>query len=110
MKKQKLINGLNEYLSVGGLYNPELMDHQKIRDLLIEVRNYLEDVDESISSEVEFGCSDIPIDEWEHSVNQGVFIPDDGDGYYVVDGKKTSVYVWDHLAPEGTTHVRWYNK
>lgn len=30
--KQKLL----KYLQVGGLFNPELMEHQKVRDMIIE--------------------------------------------------------------------------
>lgn len=29
---------ITEYLSVGGLFNPELMEHEKVRDLLIAIR------------------------------------------------------------------------
>ena len=30
---------ITAYLSVGGLFNPELADHDAVRDLLIEVRD-----------------------------------------------------------------------
>jgi hypothetical protein len=36
-----LIGRITEYLSAGGLFNPELMEHQKVRDLLIECRKVL---------------------------------------------------------------------
>lgn len=32
------IDRITEYLSLGGLFNPELMDHQKVRQLLIDCR------------------------------------------------------------------------
>ena len=32
---------ITEYLCVGGLWNPELMEHDKVRDLLMAVREYL---------------------------------------------------------------------
>jgi len=32
---------ITDYLSAGGLFNPELMDHQKVRDLLIDARDAL---------------------------------------------------------------------
>jgi hypothetical protein len=38
---KELVNRITEYLSVGGLFNPELMDHVKVRDLLIECREAL---------------------------------------------------------------------
>lgn len=33
---------ITEYLSAGGLFNPELMDHQTVRDGLIEIREHLD--------------------------------------------------------------------
>lgn len=36
------IDKITEYLSVGGFFNPELMEHEKVRDLLIECRFELE--------------------------------------------------------------------
>jgi hypothetical protein len=39
--KQELISRINEYLSTGGLFNPELAQHDKVRDLLIDVRAFL---------------------------------------------------------------------
>lgn len=30
---------INEYLSAGGLFNPEMMEHEKVRDMLIEIRD-----------------------------------------------------------------------
>jgi hypothetical protein len=37
-----LINQITDYLLSGGLFNPELADHNKVRDLLIECRKALE--------------------------------------------------------------------
>jgi hypothetical protein len=34
----ELIKLIDEYLSSGGLFNPELMDHEKVRDLLLKIR------------------------------------------------------------------------
>jgi len=33
-----LIERINNYLYTGGLFNPEMADHNKVRDLLIECR------------------------------------------------------------------------
>ncbi len=33
-----LVERITEYLSLGGLWNPELMDHEKVRELLIDCR------------------------------------------------------------------------
>ena len=33
---------ITNYLSNGGLFNPESMDHDKVRDLLIECRDEIE--------------------------------------------------------------------
>ena len=30
---------INEYLSAGGLFNPEMMEHKKVRDMLMEIRD-----------------------------------------------------------------------
>ena len=32
---------IREYLSAGGLFNPELMEHEKVRELLIACRDVL---------------------------------------------------------------------
>lgn len=34
----KLEDKITEYLSAGGMFNPELMEHEKVRDLLIKCR------------------------------------------------------------------------
>jgi hypothetical protein len=36
-----LYHRIQDYLSSGGLVNPELMDHDKVRDLLVDCRNNL---------------------------------------------------------------------
>ena len=115
MKRQELYDKITEYLALGGLVNPELMDHQKVRDLMMEIRDYLTyDCDDKVCDEEEYqavmGGDLFTTEEWIENVRLGAFIPDDGDGYYVVDGKRTNIYVWDHPAPKGTTHVIWYNK
>lgn len=38
---QDLIDRITDYLSMGGLFNPELADHWAVRDLLIECREAL---------------------------------------------------------------------
>jgi hypothetical protein len=40
-RNKELVNRITEYLSLGGFFNPELMDHEKVRDLLIECRKAL---------------------------------------------------------------------
>lgn len=35
----KIEDRLSEYLINGGLFNPEMMEHDKVRDLLIDCRN-----------------------------------------------------------------------
>ena len=37
----ELVEKINEYLNVGGLFNPESMEHHKVSDLLLECRNQL---------------------------------------------------------------------
>jgi hypothetical protein len=41
-RKQELIDRITEYLANGGLFNPDLMDHIAVRDLLIEIRKELD--------------------------------------------------------------------
>lgn len=36
---EELISRATEYLTNGGLFNPELMDHEKVRDLIYQMRN-----------------------------------------------------------------------
>ena len=36
---QELINKATEYLANGGLFNPESMEHEKVRDLIYQMRN-----------------------------------------------------------------------
>ena len=38
---QRLVGRIREYLSNGGLFNPECMDHEKVRDLLMDVLEHL---------------------------------------------------------------------
>jgi uncharacterized protein (DUF2164 family) len=39
--RQNLIDRITEYLSMGGLFNPDLMDKEEVNRLLIDVRDYL---------------------------------------------------------------------
>lgn len=39
----QLIIKITEYLVAGGLFNPEYMEHEKVRDLLMDIRTYLND-------------------------------------------------------------------
>lgn len=38
-KLEQLASNIDQYLQAGGLFNPELMDHLAVRDLLIEMRD-----------------------------------------------------------------------
>lgn len=38
---EMLVSRANEYLQLGGLFNPEMMDHDKVRDLIIDMRDAL---------------------------------------------------------------------
>lgn len=35
-------NKITEYLCVGGFFNPEMMEHDKVRDLLMEIRDLID--------------------------------------------------------------------
>jgi len=40
--KTDIVDRITDYLSVGGFFNPEMMDHDKVRDLLIDCRAALD--------------------------------------------------------------------
>lgn len=40
---QTLDEQITEYLTLGGMFNPELMDHSKVREILIRCREDLQD-------------------------------------------------------------------
>lgn len=51
------------------------------------------------------------INDFLEAEEQGIFIPDDGCGFYGTETHYTyDVSIWRHLPPEGATHVHWYNK
>ena len=35
---------INDYLSCGGLFNPEMMEHEKVRELLLDCREEIMDL------------------------------------------------------------------
>ena len=39
---REIIQRITDYLTMGGLFNPEMANHDKVRDLLIDCRNALE--------------------------------------------------------------------
>jgi hypothetical protein len=39
MDNEYITNRITEYLSNGGLFNPEHMNHEEVRNLLIEIRD-----------------------------------------------------------------------
>ena len=41
---KELANRITNYLTLGGLFNPELADHLAVRDLLIECREVLDEL------------------------------------------------------------------
>jgi hypothetical protein len=41
IQDKRILDRIQNYLENGGLYNPELMEHEKVRDLILEVRDYL---------------------------------------------------------------------
>ncbi len=44
-ERVELIRLSSEYLGAGGLFNPELMEHDKVRDMVIRMRDALSRVD-----------------------------------------------------------------
>lgn len=39
--REELLQRIQNYLESGGLFNPELMEHEKVRELIMDVREYL---------------------------------------------------------------------
>ena len=42
MSHMDLLNRINDYLVKGGLFNPENMEHEKVQQLLLDIRDYLQ--------------------------------------------------------------------
>ena len=38
----RIVERINDYLTNGGLFNPELMDHEKVRNLLLDSRSEIQ--------------------------------------------------------------------
>jgi hypothetical protein len=45
MNNQELSGRITEYLTNGGLFNPEYMNHGRVRDLLLDIREYLDGIE-----------------------------------------------------------------
>ncbi len=43
-RRKQLLARIQNYLECGGLFNPELMEHEKVRDLIMDLRKYLSNV------------------------------------------------------------------
>lgn len=50
------------------------------------------------------------IEEWNHWVEQGGFVPSDGCGYWGTETHYSYSFNCFHQAPAGATHVHWYNR
>ena len=44
---------IQNYLNNGGLFNPEYMEHDKVRDLILDVREYLYSLQEGSQREAQ---------------------------------------------------------
>lgn len=40
--RNRLLDRIQNYLESGGLFNPELMEHDKVRNLVMDLRDYLQ--------------------------------------------------------------------
>lgn len=40
----KTVEMIDEYLKLGGMFNPEAMEHHKVRDMLLQCRNEIEEI------------------------------------------------------------------
>jgi hypothetical protein len=39
--REELLRRIQNYLEMGGFFNPDLMDHDKVRKLILDIREYL---------------------------------------------------------------------
>ena len=46
----KVVERINEYLYTGGLFNPELADHDKVRMLILDCRDYIEQLEARLNN------------------------------------------------------------
>lgn len=42
MNKKELLDRISNYLQSGGLFNPEMMEHDKVHALILDIQTYLE--------------------------------------------------------------------
>ena len=71
--KDRILGQIQNYLELGGLFNPELMEPTKVRDLLISCRDYIQDQSDARAGMIEVSELDrvlslIQIDphQWSH--------------------------------------------
>jgi hypothetical protein len=51
MNKELLLARISDYLQSGGLFNPEMMEHDKVRALILDIQTYLHENQISQKSE-----------------------------------------------------------
>ena len=56
---KKICAKIQNYLSNGCLFNPELMEHEKVRDMILQIRDYLTPTEAQESKQVESSCPQI---------------------------------------------------
>lgn len=56
---EETIHTITEYLVAGGLFNPEMMDHDKVRDLLMKCREVIESQNAAASRWVEVNFKEV---------------------------------------------------
>lgn len=40
--RDNLLSRIQNYLEMGGLFNPEMMEHKKVQELIFDMRSYLQ--------------------------------------------------------------------
>jgi BMFP domain-containing protein YqiC len=48
LDEKKVVARITNYLSSGGLFNPELMEHNKVRNLLMDARETIQDLEQRV--------------------------------------------------------------
>lgn len=96
---------VEQYLLAGGLFNPELMEPEKVRQLVIDCRTKLKKYRESLAmirSKIEDAvCTE--------GCDKGVvMLSQDGPVIYDED-LKIDIYVYEYFSPLGTALIEIHN-
>lgn len=111
--RTELLAQIECYLGNGGLFNPEMMGHDKVRDLLVGCRDFLSQLDTEITIRSCPGCGAFPrVHEHRGGYNTGGF----GPSYQVqchcgwsgplLDRLHRAIDHWNRRTPQTPTNLK----